>query len=841
MAKGLVAVGAALLFLGIVVAEVYDVAGQLPPSYPSSLSEMNIYNLPEGSHARRLLGGMGTNFEEMVNATLAEIEDARSLLNQTIHDLNQAKHDEDVLLRAIGNDLERYRLDFVDARKDFLEKWNLYLSASHNHTAQVDLVAELQAALTKAQQARSLFAYEFNNAEISRSERHAVLDVEIDRLNKTLIVLKHYDLFDTNMESSREVQRRFDTFTEEKASLTEASAADAVEQARLTEVVTNATLIYNLENAKVQGLDDLRNSTYWDAHFANLTMGAMGKRLQYQSINLTEAQFAYMASQADRTTTVVQAQKVLDDILMDLRTSGSSGEALSLKDGAYASIPALDFSGSFMLESWVYFDVSESLITSPPVIAQKRNRYFVENERKMYDIDDVVEDGRESSFAFLLELREYKAPLGIPPPAQDKRSAGSFSYPYADNTTPRSFAFQWTMGTTQPGRDAAVSLISDPFVPRGWNHIAVGINASGHATLLVNGALEASQEVVLPRHNSPEAILLNNAARLHTPVRYGDGKFDELRVWNSPKSEADVAANMRTVIVGIEAGLVRSYPMDEPLTADLRLVDRSPDRADGIAFGTASFVYSRAFYNDAVISEGTKNGVRLHGSATNFVQLPPQDFTSSFSLEVWMYRDSEDNAYHMPKLLQRSREEGGIAASYVFSLELRRGGGIGMEGEDPTTGRWVFEMGNGADIVLFLKSDSFNIFDSTSYGWQNLQVTVNRNGESALYVNGTLADAAFVSNDRLKSDFAIEAGRRIDENGDTSYFAGGIDELRIWDHARTSHELALYRRFLLSGDESGLLAYYRFNEPEVRKEIIDRTGQFHGVLRGPREAVPGPY
>lgn len=104
-----------------------------------------------------------------------------------------------------------------------------------------------------------------------------------------------------------------------------------------------------------------------------------------------------------------------------------------------------------------------------------------------------------------------------------------------------------------------------------------------------------------------------------------------------------------------------------------------------------------------------------------------------------MYRDADDSLRHLPKLLQRSREEGGTVGSYVFALELRRGGSPGLEGESPELGRWVFEMGDGESSALFLKSAPVDLFSSSQYGWQNLQVTVNRNGEAMFYVNGSLA------------------------------------------------------------------------------------------------------
>lgn len=66
-------------------------------------------------------------------------------------------------------------------------------------------------------------------------------------------------------------------------------------------------------------------------------------------------------------------------------------------------------------------------------------------------------------------------------------------------------------------------------------------------------------------------------------------------------------------------------------------------------------------------------------------------------------------------------------------------------------------------------------------------------------------------------------------------------QVRFWDHARSPQLLALYRRLLLNGDESGLVAYYRFDEPYFRKDIVDRTGANHGVLRGSRDTISGPF
>lgn len=49
-------------------------------------------------------------------------------------------------------------------------------------------------------------------------------------------------------------------------------------------------------------------------------------------------------------------------------------------------------------------------------------------------------------------------------------------------------------------------------------------------------------------------------------------------------------------------------------------------------------------------------------------------------------------------------------------------------------------------------------------------------------------------------------------------FQGEIDEVRLWDHARTAPSIAALQDCPLSGDEPGLLAYYSFNADDARDD-----------------------
>gem|GEM_PF-2497509 len=62
------------------------------------------------------------------------------------------------------------------------------------------------------------------------------------------------------------------------------------------------------------------------------------------------------------------------------------------------------------------------------------------------------------------------------------------------------------------------------------------------------------------------------------------------------------------------------------------------------------------------------------------------------------------------------------------------------------------------------------------------------------------------------------------------YLDGSIDELRIWDYARTPEDINYWKNYSLSGNEQGLVSYWDFNEGSG-SILHDKSGNGHdGVL-----------
>ncbi|HHE47331.1 MAG TPA: hypothetical protein ENL08_06505, partial [Bacteroidetes bacterium] len=122
--------------------------------------------------------------------------------------------------------------------------------------------------------------------------------------------------------------------------------------------------------------------------------------------------------------------------------------------------------------------------------------------------------------------------------------------------------------------------------------------------------------------------------------------------------------------------------------------------------------------------------------------------------------------------------------------------------------------------------------------WSHIAATYD--GENIrLYLNGEL-----IAEDELEGTITgyntdVSLGRLGNVNVD--YYQGIIDELRIWDHARSEEEIGRTMNSLLSGEEEGLIGYWRFDEGEGQSfEDLSRTGNNGRLGAGNNEEATDP-
>jgi len=157
------------------------------------------------------------------------------------------------------------------------------------------------------------------------------------------------------------------------------------------------------------------------------------------------------------------------------------------------------------------------------------------------------------------------------------------------------------------------------------------------------------------------------------------------------------------------------------------------------------------------------------------------------------------------------------------------GGSTGGEG-------WSFHLENGSTALGALRvqinnNNSFSGVSDTDVvtldSWQHVAVTL-KDGTLSFYVDGNLVGTQAGVPTPLASSFPVRIGARASDNA--RGFDGSIDEVRIWNRALSQVELQAYRTVELNGDESGLVAYYQFNNG-AGQSAIDSTGNlYHGIL-----------
>ncbi len=171
--------------------------------------------------------------------------------------------------------------------------------------------------------------------------------------------------------------------------------------------------------------------------------------------------------------------------------------------------------------------------------------------------------------------------------------------------------------------------------------------------------------------------------------------------------------------------------------------------------------------------------------------------TSAITIETWILRKTGgSNSQHVIS-------KGGGWGNTGFNLHFYSTGG------EPNMLRFEVR-GSGALIW-----DFYNVVTNIGYDqWHHLAVVWDKNTMPApkVIIDGTLVYNA--SGDYTgtinASSYNLFIGRNSGINGGD--FKGNLDEVRLWNVARTQAEIQASMSTHLSGSESGLLAYYKTDE-----------------------------
>jgi len=229
---------------------------------------------------------------------------------------------------------------------------------------------------------------------------------------------------------------------------------------------------------------------------------------------------------------------------------------------------------------------------------------------------------------------------------------------------------------------------------------------------------------------------------------------------------------------------------------------------DTISFPTTYNVYGdKSAYTTGLFFDGTNAwDHKVVCGNDNSVQLSGNTIT----LEAWIYPTNwiSVNQGHII-----NKENNGPGTDYGYMIRCGDNGKIN------------FNLGNG----------NWNEITTTSTPlvlntWQHVAATYDGSIMS-IYVDGNLIETKNAANINFISPLRdLTIGSWAGGNG--SIFAGNIDEVRVWSVSRTQAEIQANMNTCLTGAETGLAAYYQFEDGTGSTTLTDLSPNAnHGTLQ----------
>jgi plastocyanin len=352
----------------------------------------------------------------------------------------------------------------------------------------------------------------------------------------------------------------------------------------------------------------------------------------------------------------------------------------------------------------------------------------------------------------------------------------------------------------------AVSIVTPDILNFGkWNHIAATYNNSVYK-LYVNGQLAASNTVgSLTPYAIPQKYL-GTISR----ANYFKGHVADLRLWSTARSQGQILSNMLQPLSGSETNLIAYYPLSTGI-GDY-VYDSSLVGNIGVLGGNAIPESSDPTWKLAPLLTYVPNHTLYFDGIDDVVTISHNSVLDSYplSIAVWVKTSTNDGI---------SR---GILSKYTTG----------------SNNGYQIYLKNGNIYARYFKDSSNYIRDISGEGvnggsikdgyWHHVVFVVDSSG-GTIYVDGQQKSNCSWTGTAAATTSTANLLIGVYEAG-IGYFNGAIDELNVWNEAKTVSQIQSMMNSSSIDRSSNLVASYRMNN-DLSQYVYDYSGNsLHGIL-----------
>ena len=376
------------------------------------------------------------------------------------------------------------------------------------------------------------------------------------------------------------------------------------------------------------------------------------------------------------------------------------------------------------------------------------------------DIQDLDAIGMGSEFTVELWIKPGSTQLSYAQPIGYRHLSVSSWTLQANNNSDTNWRYAVAHG-------GAFYFVYFDLIVDTWQHVALTLSATDMKVFVDGVEVGTTARTIDINYIGTEVL---DIASHETLNRFFNGDMDEIRIWDHARSDAEILDNHDKIVDPNSSGLLIYYDFDDILAGDL--FDLTGNGHDGTL-------------NNCTLPDDINCGVELDDPCID---------PGNYSLDFDGVDDQVD----------------------VEGLELNAW----------TIEAWVYPTSiagystiyANSDQGVFLQDGKINYF-KTGIGdvlvgsttlpsdvWNHIAVSYDVNGLN-MYLNGVAEGYSGDSGLELPNDDFYIGG-----HDGIEYFEGQIDELRIWNVARSASDILASKDNYLYGTEPNLEVYYNFND-----------------------------